>query len=662
MKKTTFFTLFTPVLFLILGYFPFKNDKSSFHKPNELAFLKQHQGYFFPENSTSTPPDHIPIDSNILFPTGKVCGGCHGHDPNNHALITTSGVDVNMYDDWRATMMANAAKDPFWRAKVSHESLVNPGHSAVLQDKCTTCHAPAGNLQSKIKNHQPYYGLSDLYQDTLGLDGVNCQICHAQSPASALGNLHSGAMSFDTNKIRVAYGPYEFAFAPPMHNFVGITPLYGEHINDSGICAGCHTLITKTADLNGEETGDTFVEQATYHEWLNSKYDEQHTNKSCQSCHMPRLLDEIIISTNYLFLTPKFPYAIHELAGANTMMLKLLKENREQLGIKATEADFDSTIVATLRMLKQKSVDLSLTTGTLQGDTAYFDLKIVNKAGHKFPSGYPARRAWVEFEVKNEAGQTVFHSGKQTTNHGLLHENPTYEPHYDVINQENQVQIYELVTGDVAGNYTSVLERGKSAMKDNRLVPQGFSLSDPAYDTTKIVGHALTDLDFNYNETGAEGSGADVLHFHIPNNNYTGRLSVHAKVWYQSLSPKFVQPMFDYSSPEIDSFKLMFQAQDNAPVLVSEVALDSVFVTSVGVKETDNESFVTIFPNPTHDRKISVNIKNGVQIQRIKAYNAQGKLVVQSRSGDLTLPEEKGIYLLIIETKNGKVVKKIVLE
>ena len=49
-----------------------------------------------------------------------------------------------------------------------------------------------------------------------------------------------------------------------------MNPCIGAHINDAGLCAGCHTLITETADLDGNLTGDEFVEQATYHEWLNS--------------------------------------------------------------------------------------------------------------------------------------------------------------------------------------------------------------------------------------------------------------------------------------------------------------------------------------------------------------------------------------------------------
>ena len=49
-------------------------------------------------------------------------------------------------------MMANSARDPFWRAKVSHEILVNPAHSVGLQDKCTSCHAEFIQSDAHQKN------------------------------------------------------------------------------------------------------------------------------------------------------------------------------------------------------------------------------------------------------------------------------------------------------------------------------------------------------------------------------------------------------------------------------------------------------------------------------------------------------------------------------
>ena len=598
----------------------------------------------------------MPIDSNILFPTAKTCGGCHGKDPVGNAMVTGDGTDVNIYDDWRSTMMANSARDPFWRAKVSHEIQVNPAHSIALQDKCTSCHAPAGHYQAKLHDHKPYYLLSDIYTDTLGLDGVTCQACHAQAPA-LLGDLHSGALNYDTNHIRVAYGPYEFVFAPPMHDFVGITPEYSDHIFDGGQCAGCHTLITNTVDNAGNFTGNTFVEQATYHEWLNSRYDDAHDNVTCQSCHMPRIAEAVVISANYQFLTNKFPYALHELAGANVTMLKLMKENRTALGINAQAEHFDSTIAATLRMLQKKSVDFSLETGVLSGDSIHFEIKLKNKAGHKFPSGYPARRAWVELEVTDKDGNTVFHSGRMNPDFSLPDEDANFEPHYNLIDQPGQVQIYELVPGDVNGVFTNVLERGHVGLKDNRLVPQGFALNDPVYDTTQVIGAALQDPDFNLAE------GSDVLHFRITNNNYTGFLTVKARMWYQSLPPKWMAPIFEYSSPEIDAFKTMFEAADQSPVLVAEQVLDSVFVTPVAVENVAKQQLARVFPTLSRDGQVRIEVAAGVTIRQVQVWDASGRLVLDKPAADrFRLPEKRGIYLVQVTTSKGRVVEKVVRE
>ncbi len=648
-----------PTFIGTLAFFPVLNKKTFFHTEAELTYFLQHGFKTASGLEGQNGPLQLPIDSNILFPTGKVCGGCHGYDPAQHALITTSGVDVNIYDDWRSTMMANSAKDPFWRAKVTHEILVNPGHALDIQDKCTSCHAPAGHYQAKLHDHRPYYTLADLYADTLGLDGVTCQACHAQAPQN-LGNLFSGELYFDTNQIRVAYGPYPMVFAPPMHEFVGITPKFGEHTSDAGLCAGCHTLITKTADLDGAYTGGTFVEQATYHEWLNSRYDEDHDNVSCQSCHVPKLQDEIIISANYQFLTPKFPFFLHEMAGANVSMLQLMRDHRVQLGINAQPVHFDSTIAATLRMLQHKSLDLDLQPGVLTGDSIHFDLRLANKAGHKFPSGYPSRRAWVELVVTDETGTVIFHSGRMNPDGSLPDENTNFEPHYNLINRPDQVQIYELVPGDVNGLFSNVLERGHNALKDNRLVPQGFSWTDPAYDTTQVVGVA-NDPDFNRMAiSGEEGSGTDLLHFSIPNPGFQGFLQVTARVWYQSLPPKWMAPMFAYSSPEIDSFKVMLANSDNAPILVAEKRLDSLFVSPVSSKNLVDKNSVSIAPAITHDGHVIITMSEQVQLLQVRVFDSGGKLCSQQYATEVVLPDQHGIYFVVIVTNRGRFSHKVV--
>lgn len=665
MKKTTLLALLAPPIIASLSLIPIDNQPAKFHSEAELASFRQLQlnnGHGHSPHLGETDPVRGIIDSNILFPTSKSCNGCHGHDPNMIAFVTSTGEDVNIYNDWRSTMMANSARDPFWRAKVSHEMLVNPAHSLELQDKCTSCHAPAGHYQAKLKAQQPHYVLADLYADTLGLDGVTCQACHAQSP-KGIGTLHSGALYYDTNYIRVAYGPYKFVFIPPMNNFVGVTPEFGEHIGNAGLCAGCHTLLTNSVDLNGNNTGSTFIEQATYHEWLNSRYDETHDNISCQSCHMAQIPDPVVISANYLFLFAKFPFGLHELAGANVSMLKLMKENRETLGIDAEAAHFDSTISATLRMLQQNTLDLSLKVEDASGDSMHFSLRLQNKAGHKFPSGYPSRRAWVEFEVKTTDGQPLFHSGKMNPDYTIAGENANFEPHHSVISSEDQVQIYEMVPVDIWGSFTNVLERCFMAIKDNRLTPQGFSTTDPAYDTTKIVGLG-NDQDFNRFENQSEGSGADILHFKIPNQQFTGQLNIQARVWYQSLPPKWMDPIFAFSSPEIDAFKTMYEQADLSPTLIAEARLDSVFVSSVSVQQAVVESIVSIAPTLSTDGKIDITVNGNARLLKIDVWssagNHQSTLHPSSSKMPLQLPDTPGIYYIAVDTDRGRVVRKVV--
>jgi len=329
---------------VMFSLFPLnENHATTFHSPSELAFLK-----------TQIQESILDMDTVPIFGTASLCSGCHGLDPLGNASVNEEGADVNVYDDWNSSMMANSAKDPFWRAKVSHEILINPMHSEEIQDKCTSCHAPMGNYNARYHDQGPYT-MDMLVQDTFGLEGVSCAACH-QRDSVGLDLTFSGEMRFDTN--RVIYGPYEIPFGAPMENFVGYEPVYHPHINDAGVCASCHTLITNTVDLEGEYTGGTFVEQATYHEWLNSDFNAN--NVTCQECHFPRIDDGIVLSANYAFLGPRSPYGLHEMAGANTFMLQLMKANKEALGIEATNQNYDQSINATFKMLTQRSIDIAL--------------------------------------------------------------------------------------------------------------------------------------------------------------------------------------------------------------------------------------------------------------------------------------------------------------
>ncbi|MBP9151249.1 MAG: T9SS type A sorting domain-containing protein [Flavobacteriales bacterium] len=609
-------------------------DAQAYHGPQEINYFRA--------NSIG-----LPLADNGYFKASGNCDGCHGFDPTFIANVDEMGHDISPITYWRGSMMANAAKDPFWRAKVSHEVTINPQHKTALEDKCTTCHAPMGKY-SHVEFSFGTYGMDDLETDSLGLDGVSCLACHKQSEAQ-LGNLNSGVLNFAPQP--VAYGPFDKPFTAPMQDLVGIIPVQSNHILDAGICAGCHTLLTESVDLSGNFTGGTFVEQATYHEWLNSAYNDGQSNATtCQGCHMPQVSEEVIVSANYPELFGRSPFAKHELVGGNSFMLKLMKQNAQTLGLSASDEVMDSTIARTERMLQHRTMNLDLTFQTFDNDTAYFELKLENLAGHKFPSGYPARRAFVEFLVIQDNGDTLFKSGVLQSNYEVMGQNATYEPHYDFITNEQQVQIYEMVMGDVNGNVTTVLERAVAPIKDNRLAPLGFTTSHSAYDTTFIAGAALTDPNFNFD--GFEGSGTDLVKYHVPLNGYNGNIKVTSRVYYQSAPPKWMQEMFATSTPTIDAFETMYNNADQSPVLIAADSILSINVIT-GITNQNNPE-ITAYPNPTTNGKVRLKGSNLSKISTIEVFDIRGKLAARFTgypTEGILLPKETGIYFLRL--KNG---------
>ncbi|MBK7889239.1 MAG: hypothetical protein IPJ86_18660 [Bacteroidetes bacterium] len=208
-KKIPYLTALLVVVILLRFSFPGKTS-NPFHSPEEISFFKSYM--------------QTPLDSGEYFSLPQNCKGCHGFDSLGAANVDLNGMDVNLYDDWETSMMGLAAVDPFWRAKVSHEVLVNPSHANELQNLCTKCHAPLGHYTAFYKG-QPHYTLADLAIDSLGQSGVSCHSCHGIKDSSSLGVLFTGQIPYDTN--RVVYGPFPGPFIGPMQLYVSLLPSYG---------------------------------------------------------------------------------------------------------------------------------------------------------------------------------------------------------------------------------------------------------------------------------------------------------------------------------------------------------------------------------------------------------------------------------------------------
>lgn len=619
----------------------FHKVNASFHTPEELDAYRHGL--------------RAPIKEGEYFLPSFRCAGCHGYDSMQLANINEEGFDVNLVDRWQSSMMALSAIDPFWRAKVSHEIAVNPAHASALQDKCTSCHAPMGRY-TKFYHNEGAYTLAEIDSDSLGRDGVSCSGCHSIS--TSVGLTFSGEIPFDTFP-HVAYGPFPGPYQGPMQLYEGFTPLYSPHMDESRVCSSCHTLITQTADLSGNLTGDEFVEQATYHEYLNSAYPS--LEKTCQSCHMPKIEDPIIIANGFSDLDGRSPFNQHTFAGANFFMLQLMKQNRSALGISVEEAKFDSSIFATKEMLLEKSVAIDLTQDSITADTAYFTVNIENKAGHKFPSGYPARRAVVQFVVFDSNNDTIFKSGLFDSQFRIVNENPAYEPHYNIIKQNHVSQIYEMAMGDVNSNFTSVLERAAVVLKDNRIPPLGFTTQHAAYDTAVISADALADPDFN-KVNNIEGSGKDAVHFHVPVAGIYGTIKVKTVIFYQPIPPKWLDELFTFNTNEIDAFRAMYEQADKTPLAIAADSLENIpLVTGIVLREKQEPN---VYPTATNDGKVFITLNEG-NIMRIRVFSSEGKLtgefLPQGKNTQvfIRLPQQAGVYYLSIETSKKTFHRKV---
>jgi hypothetical protein len=573
----------------------------------------------------------LPVDTSTLFSGSGTCVTCHSAAQG--VLQDAGGKDVSPHTGWRSTLMANASKDPFWQAKVSTEVNVHPTFQAIIEDKCTTCHAPMGRTEAHYHG-QEYYSFDMAISDNLSLDGVSCTVCHQVQPDD-LGTEDSFSGAYKISDARIIYGPYENPFINPMINNVAYTPVYGEHIGSSEVCATCHTLFTPYLDDDLNIAG-YFPEQTPYLEWLNSKYPDEQV--SCQSCHMPAIDETMKISTLPPNLTnTRDRVWEHEFAGGNAYMSTLLRDNAPGLGIHASAAESDSTIQRTLKMLS-RAVKLDVEheiKGNVNSEDQNLTIKVKlqNLSGHKFPTGFPSRRAWIHLKVTDNSGRVVFESGSYDKDGRITGVEEAFQPHYQRITDASQVQIYQALMQDVNHELTYTLLRGASYLKDNRLMPAGY-VSGENDTATAAAGVVLEDPDFNRDEDQGEGTGADIVYYEIPlTGSYQGQsydvssaANYEAAVCYQSIDPGFTDNLFALQTDLTESFLQLYNASDNTPVIVASG--NGGYVNN-GVNGNHSEQRFAVFPNPVYETmNLSFNLDVPEKI-RITLFGLDGRKICE---------------------------------
>lgn len=504
-----------------------------------------------------------------LFTHSDNCIACH----NN--LSTPSGEDVSIGTAWRSTIMANAARDPYFHASVRRETLDHPARSRDIQDECAACHVPMaqktahalGRLATVLSD--PTTPESDSHT-RLARDGVSCTVCH-QIASDGLGSSSSFNGNFRMSPsrpdgVRDVFGPFvaDKGRHTIMRSATGFEQVEAAHVRQSELCATCHTLITTAFDGDGRVIG-SLPEQMNYQEWRHSAFYTE--KRSCQSCHMPRAAGPVRVSS--VVGEERDGLSRHAFIGGNAFMLRLLSRFRDALGVEAPAIELESTARLTEQQLRNDTAALDVSAPRTVGETIEFDVTVRNLTGHKFPTGYPSRRAWLHVRVLADRGRTTFESGAVTST-GSIEGNDNdanggrFEPHYAVIERAEQVQIYESILGDAATQPTTSLLSAIAYLKDNRLLPRGFdkATADPAIG---VVGTARDDETF----TG----GSDRVQYRIPLVSGQHWTRIEVELNYQPIGYRWAHNLGNYSSSETSAFLRFFRAMEQRTTTIASTVL-----------------------------------------------------------------------------------------
>lgn len=484
-----------------------------------------------------------------VFHTSDRCLACH------NGLTTAAGEDVSIGFDWRASMMANSSRDPYWQAGVRREVMDHPAAQAVIEDECAICHMPMARFEARRAGHEGrVFALLPFdpgnRESRLAADGVSCTLCH-QITDQKLGTRESfvGGFVIDTERPRGERHIYgRLRVEPGLRRIMqsstgGFAPVESEHIRRSELCATCHTLITQSLGPDGKVIGE-LPEQVPYQEWLHSDWRQR---ASCQDCHMPAARQAPIAS---VLGEVRDEISRHVFVGGNFFMLRILNRFRHELGVAALPHELEAAALRTVAFLQNETARVEIAGIEQRNRHLEVVVRVENLSGHKLPTAYPSRRAWLHMSVRDAAGRLVFESGALEAD-GSIRGNDNdadpkrFEPHYTEITRADQVQVYESIMEDVAGVPTTGLLSAIRYAKDNRLLPRGFDKST-APGEIAVAGAAASDPDF----TG----GSDRLRFRVDLGGAAGPFEVEAELWYQPVSYRWAENLRSYDAPETRRF------------------------------------------------------------------------------------------------------------
>jgi hypothetical protein len=571
-----------------------------------------------------------------------------------------SGANISPYGEWRWSPMALSGRDPIFHSQLEGEvawlsTLPPPRREEAVvttRNTCMSCHGVMGKRQFDTDTGGTSNFLPSFLQITdrsdpnfkygaLAREGISCTVCHRSIETETPEGVHPLTHFLNTSingKFKVGpdkeiYGPYDEVIKRPMENSVQMKPLQNAYISSSRMCGSCHTIDLPVID---GAPGQHSIEQATYLEWLNSKFQNEFvsplgsppstSSRSCQSCHLPggihnqkkglnlntldqkmaAILDESYPAVENALELPertvkvRNDYKRHELVGMNVFLLEMFNQFWDLLGVRrplpntsvgndymtGSKTGLLDAIDNMVDQAQSRTVRLSVEARVLTARQVQADVSIENLAGHRFPTGVGFRRAFIELLVADKYGDIVWASGL-TNRLGVIlgsdgkplpsefhtsyvdeqgRVQQSFQPHYQAITSQDQVQIYEELTTDALGKFTTSFLRRDHILKDNRLLPAGWTregphpaLSGRFLEATYPVGEGV-EYDPDYND----GRGKDKITYLMtfPAGVDLGRCTVQATLFYQATPPRYLNDRFT-NAPNGDATKRLYYLASN---------------------------------------------------------------------------------------------------
>src|SRR5208337_3072619 len=138
-------------------------------------------------------------------------------------------------------------------------------------------------------------------------------------------------------------------------------------------------------------------------EWLHSDYRDK---KTCQQCHMPAVAEPVAVAS--LMGKPREDVRLHTFVGANFLVESMLSSHRDDLAVTAQPSDLAAAAAHVASFLESQSARIAVGPAQVAGSILSFPVRVENLTGHKLPTAYPSRRAWLHVVLNSADGRVVF--------------------------------------------------------------------------------------------------------------------------------------------------------------------------------------------------------------------------------------------------------------